>query len=334
MTTLRSTPITAADMTKLIHVAAAVILDAQGNILLAQRPADKHQGGLWEFPGGKVEPGEPVIDALYRELDEELGIQLSQAQPLIRIPHHYPDKSVLLDVYTVSAFTGEPYGREGQPVRWVAPADLDLYPFPAANTPIVSAALLPDRLAITGEIAAGLAWPAQQQRYLTQAAQLIAEHDIALLMLRAPQLSEACYGDLAQAMQQLADEQGVTLVLNCALEQAEALSAQGLHLNRHRLAELTHRDQFSGRWLGASCHNVEELAMAVAKGLDYVTLSPVQPTASHPGEPVLGWAEFETLVAELPIPVFALGGVGDAELSQARMAGAQGVAGIRQWWPG
>ncbi len=319
-------------MTKLIHVAAAVILDAQGNILLAQRPADKHQGGLWEFPGGKVEAGEPVVDALYRELDEELGIQLRQAQPLIRIPHHYPDKSVLLDVYTVTAFAGDPYGREGQPVRWVAPDELDLYPFPAANTPIVTAALLADRLAITGAVAAGLAWPDQQQHYLTQVQQMIAEHGLSMLMLRAPELDETRYGELAQAMQPLADDQAVTLVLNCSLAQAEALSAQALHLNRHRLAELSHRDQFSGRWLGASCHNAAELAMAVAKGLDYVTLSPVLPTASHPAEPVLGWAEFEALVAELPIPVFALGGVGEAQLSQARAAGAQGVAGIRQWW--
>ena len=137
-------------MSKLIHVAAAVILNDKGQVLLAKRPDDKHQGGLWEFPGGKVEPDEPVLEALTRELDEELGIRVTSARPLIQVPHHYPDKSVLLDVFEVDAFSGEPWGREGQPVRWVDAHLLDDYDFPAANRPILAAAQLPSRLVITG----------------------------------------------------------------------------------------------------------------------------------------------------------------------------------------
>ena len=107
---------------------------------------------MWEFPGGKVESGEPVQIALSRELDEELGIQVNGARPLIRISHHYPDKSVLLDVWWVDAFTGEAHGREGQPVRWVRPKQLNEYEFPAANRPIVTAAQLPSRLWITNQV--------------------------------------------------------------------------------------------------------------------------------------------------------------------------------------
>ena len=95
---------------KRVHVAAAVIRGADGRVLIAKRPQDKHQGGLWEFPGGKVEEGEAVERALARELEEELGIRVEAARPLIQVQHDYPDKQVLLDVWEVSSFTGEPHG--------------------------------------------------------------------------------------------------------------------------------------------------------------------------------------------------------------------------------
>ena len=128
---------------KRIHVAAAVIRDNSGKILIARRADTQHQGGLWEFPGGKVEADESVTTALGRELHEELGIVVDVARPLIKVQHDYPDKQVLLDVWEVSAFTGEPHGAEGQPLEWVAPRDLLNYDFPAANQPIVAAARLP-----------------------------------------------------------------------------------------------------------------------------------------------------------------------------------------------
>ncbi|MBY4676589.1 Nudix family hydrolase [Marinobacterium arenosum] len=312
-------------MAKLIHVAAAVIVDGAGRVLLAQRPQDKHQGGLWEFPGGKVEPGEPVVQALGRELDEELGIQLRSARPLIQVPHHYPDKSVLLDVYRVDTFDGEPYGREGQPVRWVPVDQLAEYPFPAANRPIVTAAQLPSRLPITGPLA-------DPNQYPERIAAAVDHHRLEVVMLRAPELAEPELEALAQKVQLLAERQGFQLILNGSVELANAVGCAGLHLNHHRLMALTERPVFSGRWLGASCHNAQELARAVELELDYICLSPVQPTGSHPDVEPLGWQAFQQLVAELPMPVFALGGVGEQELARAWQAGAQGVAGISAWW--
>lgn len=132
---------TVPDQTSRLHVAAAVIYSPEGAILLARRPEHKHQGGLWEFPGGKVEAGESVLAALARELQEELGISAIEAQPLLQLQHDYPDRSVLLDVYSVTAFQGEPQGCEGQPLAWVTRDRLREYAFPAANQPILDCLL-------------------------------------------------------------------------------------------------------------------------------------------------------------------------------------------------
>ena len=124
---------------KVLHVVAAAIFNKQGELLIAQRPLDKHMGGLWEFPGGKVEAGEAVTDALCRELDEELGIQPLSLESLISIEHAYPEKTVLLDALIVRDFSGEAYGPEGQAVQWVAPNRLDQFEFPEANHGIIEA---------------------------------------------------------------------------------------------------------------------------------------------------------------------------------------------------
>lgn len=174
---------------KRVHVAAAVIRGAEGRILIARRPQHLHQGGLWEFPGGKVEAGESVRAALVRELLEELGIRVQQARPLLKVSHDYPDKQVLLDVWEVSRFSGEPHGAEGQPLAWVTPRQLPEYAFPAANQPIVAAARLPEQYLITpaglshGELLAGLR-------------QALAA-GIRLVQLRAPNMYSPEYRELA-----------------------------------------------------------------------------------------------------------------------------------------
>ncbi|MEZ5555874.1 8-oxo-dGTP diphosphatase MutT [Haliea sp.] len=122
-----------------VHVAVGVVLDEQRRVLISRRASAAHQGGLWEFPGGKVEPGESVERALARELREELGIGFATSQPLLLVPFNYGDKAVLLDVHLVTELEGNARGLEGQPLRWVTAEELGRYEFPAANVPIVSA---------------------------------------------------------------------------------------------------------------------------------------------------------------------------------------------------
>ncbi len=122
-----------------IHVAVGVIVNRENEILIARRPEHLHQGGLWEFPGGKVESNETLPQALKRELWEELGLVMEGCRPLIEVHHNYADKSVFLDVWWVEEFSGIPTGREGQPIQWVAVDKLTEYTFPEANQQIVQA---------------------------------------------------------------------------------------------------------------------------------------------------------------------------------------------------
>ncbi len=125
---------------KPVHVAVGVI-HRDGQILLSLRHPDAHQGNLWEFPGGKVESGESVPEALARELEEELGILIGPCEAMLEVSHDYGDKTVLLDVWWIEGFAGQEQGREGQALAWSSAADLASYEFPAANLPIVEAVI-------------------------------------------------------------------------------------------------------------------------------------------------------------------------------------------------
>lgn len=306
---------------KRIHVVAAVIRNAARDILIAERPRDKHQGGLWEFPGGKVEPDEAAEAALVRELEEELGIVPTAFRPLIKIAHDYPDKQVLLDVWEVSAFEGEAHGRENQPVRWVAAAELDQYAFPAANQPIVRAAQLPEHYLITPELASLAELVAWLEPRL--------ERGLRLVQFRAKGLPEAEYRLQAGVLLGLCRSYGARLLLNGPEGALEGLAADGWHLPAAKLATFVERPLPPAQWLAASVHSLEELRQAEALGVDFVTLSPVQATASHPDAPALGWEAFAAICEKAVCPVYALGGMAEVDLAVAWAAGAQGIAGIR-----
>ncbi|WP_166364389.1 Nudix family hydrolase [Pseudomonas akapageensis] len=311
---------------KRVHVAAAVIRGQDGRILIARRADTQHQGGLWEFPGGKVEDGEAVELALARELNEELGIVVTSARPLIKVRHDYPDKQVLLDVWEVSSFTGEPHGAEGQPLAWVTARELPNYDFPEANKPIVAAASLPGEYLITPD---GL-----EIGPLLRGMQKAIAGGIKLIQLRAPNMYDPQYRDLAVDAVGLCAGKA-QLMLKGPLEWLGDFPAAGWHLTSTQLRKYASsgRPFPEERWLAASCHNAEELALAEQMGVDFVTLSPVQETQTHPEAQPLGWEQAGQLVDGFNKPVFLLGGVSAEDRQRAWGIGAQGVAGIRAFWP-
>lgn len=309
-----------------IHVAVAVIRSPQGRVLIARRNPQQHQGGLWEFPGGKLEAGESPYDALVREVREELGLDVARAQPLIQIRHDYGDRQVLLDVWEVSAFVGEAQAREGQPLAWVEPQRLGEYEFPAADGAIIAALRLPRQYLITPD---GLS----SQELLQGVGQALAR-GVGLIQLRAPNRFDPQYRDLAVDVQGLCAGKA-QLMLKGPLEWLGDFPAAGWHLTSAQLREYAPKGRPfpPERWLAASCHSAAELDLAARLGADFVTLSPVSPTATHPDAEPLGWLRTAQLIQGCNVPVFALGGMTPADEKAARQAGAQGIAAIRSLWP-
>ncbi len=309
-----------------VHVAAAAIISAdQKQVLIARRPSNVDQGGLWEFPGGKLAPYETGLEGLKRELHEELGVEIVRAQPLIRVHHEYPDKHILLDVWQVHEFAGEPFGREGQAVRWVPMEELANYPFPAANLPILRAVMLPTEYLITKE-------EADEARFDTLLERALKEDNVRLVQLRAKQLDEAAYLKRAERALRMCHEYGAKLLLNGEPALLEHVDADGIHLTSERLMQLDRRPITEQKWLSASTHDQTQLSKAALLGCDFVTLSPLRTTPSHPEVAPMGWHDFQQLVERAGMPVFALGGMTRFDANHARAVGAQGIASIRDFW--
>lgn len=206
-----------------VRVAAAVIRREDGAVLLARRHPEAHQGGLWEFPGGKLEPSERVVDALAREISEELGIEIDGAIPLIRVRHAYPDKLVDIATLEVRAWRGEAHGREGQLVRWVMPGELAGYRFPAANLPILAAALLP-RVAVLVDVASDNA-----EGCLGEVDACLAAGAGLVRLRLAASVSGGAHA-LGRELVTLCHRRGALLLLEGRAPDAIAIGADGVHL--------------------------------------------------------------------------------------------------------
>ncbi len=308
-----------------LHVAVGVLRDERGRVLIARRHAHAHQGGLWEFPGGKIQPGEDIRAALRRELREELDIELGAARPLIRIPHAYADRRVLLDVWYSRDFSGVPWGREGQEVKWVAPEYLHDGDFPAANRPIIRAVRLPSLYAISGEPHAGV------EVFQDQLEKVLAA-GVRLVQFRAKALGEAAYRAAAERAVTLCRAHHAKLLLNAPSEWVAPAGAAGVHLTSQRLMALTHRPLGEGLWVAASCHTREEVVHAGAVGVDFIVIGPVLATPSHPGRPALGWDGLQVLTEAATVPAYALGGMSAGDRDTAFRHGAQGIAAISALW--
>lgn len=307
-----------------IHVTAGVIYDQRGRILITRRPAHLHQGGLWEFPGGKVQTGEYVIAALQRELHEELGILVRKSRPLIHIHHDYGDKRVWLDVHEVLEFTGKPHGCEGQPLRWITRDELINFTFPDANTPIVKTLQLPREYMITGEFT--------DTNDCLRKTRLALQRGIRMIQLRAKHLNESNYRQLANEMYDICERASAKLIVNTTPAMIDTLAAHGLHLTSSELLRNKQRPIAKSKWLFASVHNLQELEHAKRMEVDAMVIAPVNPTPTHPAAKPLEWDGLEQLARQANCPVYALGGVSPNDFAKVRAWGAQGVAGIRAFW--
>ncbi len=307
-----------------MHVAVGLLLD-RDRVFLTRRAADAHQGGKWEFPGGKLDDNEPVETALRRELREELGIDVRAAQPWMQVRHRYPDREVLLDVWRITVWNGVPHGREGQEARWVSVRELSELDFPAADLPILRRLWLPALYLISDASRLGR-WEflRRLERALGAGARLV--------QLREPEMPTREFRAYAVEIASLCHRHEARLLLNADPSAAEDCGADGVHLNSRRLMALKERPLPQKFFVAASCHDAAELAQAAVVGADFAVLGPVRHTASHPHAAALGWERFSGLCRAAGLPVYALGGLQPADLAAARGAGAQGIAMIRGAW--
>jgi 8-oxo-dGTP diphosphatase len=307
----------------MLKVAVGVIKNQYNEVLISKRFKKVHQGGLWEFPGGKVEEGEKTEDALKRELLEELNIEVLTAVPFIQVKHDYNDIGVLLEVYLVESFQGKACGMEGQPIKWLAIDSLDKSSFPAANKAVIDALNLPRYYPIVDESIGA------EEEMLSHLKTLISG-GYTMIQWRAKSLNKSGFKHLAEQAMALCKRNNVRLFINSSMTDALEMNAEAIHLSANEVLTMKNKaSSLKGVLLAASCHNEQELKAAKELGVLFAVLSPVCATQTHIGMKPLGWPQFKSLSEAVPLPVFALGGVGPETLDKALSNGAYGVAGIR-----
>lgn len=309
-------------MSSPVEVVAAILNQSDGRVFLASRPQGRVYAGYWEFPGGKVEAGESLEHALARELKEELGIVPRRATRWITKIFTYPHATVRLNFFRVWDWQGDPHPHEGQTFAWVEPERCTVEPLLPANFPVLKGLSLPPLYGITQAQSLGL------DAFLPRLRTAL-EQGLRLIQVRDKELAEPERLALARTVVEQARPFGARVLVNGNPDLARAARADGLHLDSQALMRLDARPGFE--WVGASCHDPQELARA-AELADFALLSPVLPTATHPGEPSLGWPTFAQWAAASPIPVFALGGQSVMTLSDALANGGHGIAMLREAW--
>jgi 8-oxo-dGTP diphosphatase len=306
-----------------IAVVAAVLQQPDGRFLLAQRPQGKVYAGYWEFPGGKVEPAESPLQALQRELHEELGIEVTEAWPWLIREFDYEHADVRLHFFRVRGWRGELHGREAQAFAWQRIDAIEVSPLLPANGPILKALAIPETYGITGFT------PDRQVQGLA-AVDAALRRGLRLIQVRGRDWPAEAFAGYARKIVSRAHAAGAKVLINGDEELAQRSGADGVHLTSRQLFERPSRPPLP--LVGASCHNLEELRRAEALGADFAVLGPVLPTPTHPDAQPLGWAGFSASVADTRIPVFALGGLQEGDRAQALASGAHGLAMIRGAW--
>jgi 8-oxo-dGTP diphosphatase len=308
-----------------VEVVAAVIIRPDGRFLLTSRPEGKPYAGYWEFPGGKIEAGESALQAITRELQEELGIQVEQVYPWITRVFTYTHATVRLHFYRVVEWYGQPFGRENQALSWQTVDNVSVIPLLPANLPVIRGLALPPVYAITNASELG-------EEAMLCKLEHVFQQGLKLLQIREKSMTNDRFRWLASEIIRRAHTFQARVVINSDISLSRELGADGVHLTSAQLMSLTKRPDVN--WCGASCHNAEELYQAESIGMDFVVLGPLLPTLSHPGLPVLGWRKFSSLVRDYSLPVYALGGLVHADLAIALEQGGHGIAMMRDIWVG
>jgi 8-oxo-dGTP diphosphatase len=310
-----------------IEVVAGILRGKAGHYLMASRPRGKVYSGFWEFPGGKIEPGEKAIDALRRELKEELGVDVVDANPWIVREHVYSHARVLIRFFIVDSWNGSPSGLEGQKLTWVDPNKFsELSPLLEPNIPVMKALSLPSLYYVTNVLEVGF------NQTLQALHQLVKRKDDFFIQVREKTLPEDELLSLIESMVEICEPKGIPVLINSDIERSNQIGVDGIHLTSKRLQSVVARPSY--RIVGVSCHDLSDIRKAALIGADFIVLGPVKDTLTHPGAVSFGWDTFSALCQSSNLPVYGLGGLVRSDLSQCWSNGAAGVAMMRGAWTG
>ena len=304
-------------------VAIGIVENKHGRVLISQRPENVHLGGLWEFPGGKLEAGESFKSALRRELYEEVGISIAAIKKIIDYSFAYADRNIFFQVFKVLTYRGNVDAKENQVLKWIDKEQLRSEDFPPANKAILKAIRLPPEYMIADQACLGSHLMATVEKNL--------QAGVSICQYRAHQLNKTEYVSMATQMRDLCAQYNAQMVSNCDLDWVSDISPHGIHLTSRRLAsEFKNVTDIAARALffSAACHTQQEVEMANQLAVDCLLIGPVLQTSSHPAVKSLGWKSFNRLCVKANRPVYALGGMNHEHKASAWGYGAQGIAAI------
>jgi len=305
-----------------IEASVGIIFNESFQLLMAERPQSKTWSGWWEFPGGKIESGENPLEALKRELKEEIGISVIDAEKWIVRKYAYEDYEVILHFYKVTQWSGNIEAKEEQKISWVLPDNNVVSPILPANDLIFKAISLPDIYAITNAYE-------YSGNFLNKVEQQL-NNGLGLIQIREKEISKNAFIELTKEIIQMAGNFDAKVMINSDINLAYKLNADGVHLNSsllHRLSEIP-KDLI----VSASCHSARDIEKAMTMDVSFVVLSPVQKTQSHPNTTPIGWDSFSKITQNYSIPIYALGGMKQNDIENAFNAGAIGIASQRAIW--
>jgi 8-oxo-dGTP diphosphatase len=304
-------------------IVALCLSDEEGRFLIQKRPAGRTWAGFWEFPGGKVKPGERPEEALRREVVEEVGIEVGELKRFCRHAGPTAHGRVSIGFYAANAFSGSPAPRDGQTLAWSRPAELPARSWLPADQPLVDALASGPWCGLTPRLER-----LDPHRIASGFARAVAS-GVGFFVIRKATGSSWSLAE-REPVRLWARRQHVRVAFGHTGGTVEG--ADDLHLTAESARSLNLRPVPQRTRLGVSCHDSREIGQAARLGADYLFLGPLQPTPSHPGSFGVGWERWSEWARAALCPVYAIGGLGPADLDQVRRAGGFGVAAIRAFW--
>lgn len=306
-----------------VNVSVAILINADYQVLLGQRPFPKSWEGWWEFPGGKIKKNETFVDALYREIYEEIGIKVTKFKKWVTRQYSYDNLDVTLQFFKVYKWDGEITPKENQKLVWTNLKNPNVSPILPANLFIQNAFDLPSYYAITNlsEL--------PKKLFLKQLQEKI-DNGLEMIQIREKDISFEELKKFSKEVIKICKPQGVKVIINSYINLAHELKADGVHLTSKDLNSIKKIPQ--NLIVSASCHTQKDIDIAEKIKIHFIVLSTVKKTLSHPDMKPMGWNKFRKIANKVNIPIYALGGLGIEDYQIALENGAIGIASQRSIW--